>query len=718
MTSYYRQKGKTTMPSSNSYRFFGKPATAIGASFLALFLTAGAAHSAKAPKRCDWHGPTSGGEKPYAKCFDFAAIQGKTITLPKNVTRIASDGLSFCQPPTPVTGAGDADIVFIYDNSGSMTADAAYVNPVTKDTNFYFITTDNNCKNNIIEPKQLITYPDKNTGTWSVFAMSGESNCSGNIPGDPYNARGSVIKAGIDFLAATSPTSTAGAISFNDKINYEQEPLLMSSAGNIAQVKSSIKLDTAGSTQYRPPLVQVKSWLNNPAVIKTKKQAIIFISDGASNSYNYMDLVDANMPPIHSIYLSDTETDGVLKLKELSDATGGSFNRVNTSDPKAMEAILKTIISTITKNTLPKSATITNKSLAPPQTSKSTGVVANPDGSAGMKLDSIIALKLGNNSIEINLVREDNTTTNYSFTMNVAGDEIGSSSGTYTCWDMPTLVAIDPKTNLPAEIYRPDANTLNLKLTRSPSELSNVSVDGTTANKDEETIGLTGINNSLGFPTQTGPFTYNPAKSSPGLNNNVMEVDGKGDMTFTWTHPRDERESVTYILPGRVVPILNGDVTLKIKDPVTTGTTFDPGTLIGKDPVVVTDGKDKCIVNCSGTEVFHTSNGLPTWTLTVKSPIKYSIRLFDNLGQFVSTSEGEMDAAAWAAISKTGDSAVVNLKIMPISSEGQQLGTGAYLMMATITALGDQVTKGSTGESIIVKNAKRDYLKRFGYVRN
>ena len=80
-----------------------------------------AASSAHAAKRCDWHGPLSGGEIPYAKCVDFAAMQGKTITLPKNVTRIAADGLSFCVPPTPTTGSGNADIVFVYDNSGSMT---------------------------------------------------------------------------------------------------------------------------------------------------------------------------------------------------------------------------------------------------------------------------------------------------------------------------------------------------------------------------------------------------------------------------------------------------------------------------------------------------------------------------------------------------------------------------------------------------------------------
>lgn len=160
-----------------------------------------------------------------------------------------------------------------------------------------------------------------------------------------------------------------------------------------------------------------------------------------------------------------------------------------------------------------------------------------------------------------------------------------------------------------------------------------------------------------------------------------------------------------------------GNVGFEIRDPITKGETFDLSRFKDRDPVVITETTGKCLVNCTGTESFHTSNAVPTWNLVIKSPIKYSIRMFDNLGQFVSTSEGELNTSAWASLAKTGDSAAIHLKILPVSKQGQQIGTGAYIMMATITALGDQVKTGSTGESIIVKNAKRDYLKRFGYMR-
>lgn len=675
--------------------------------------SAQSAASAKAAKRCDWHGPLSGGEIPYAKCVDFAAMEGKTITLPKNVTRIAADGISFCVPPTPTTGSGNADIVFVYDNSGSMTADAMYVNKATKDTSFYFLDN-NNCRNNLVSPLQTATIESKEGGTSTVYLMDGNTGCTNNVPGDPYNARGAVIRAGIDFLHATSPTSTAGAMAFNSDVKYEQKPLLMSGSGNPAIVKASIKLDTSGSTEYRPPLILAKDWLNDPAIIKTQKQAIIFISDGASNHNDYDNLVDDEMPPIFSIYLSNDDTPNMERLRTLSTNTGGTFSRVNTNDPKAMETILKGIISTITKNTQPKSATITNKSLVPPQVSKSTGATSNPDGSTGMKLDSIIALKEGPNQIEISLVREDSTV-KYNFTLSASAGEAAGSAATYTCWDMPTLAAIDKKTNLPAEIYRPDNNVYQLKLTRSPSELGNVTVAGTSANKDNESIPLGSLNNNLGFPTQTGDFTYNPAKANPGLNNGVLEVSDHGDLTFTWSHPRDDREKVTYILPGRIVPILSGNPVLQIREPVTTGIVFDP-VKIGSQ-VVILDSRDKCILNCKGTETFHVAGGAPTWNLTVKSPFKFSVRVFDNLGQFVSLSEGMLDADTWAALSKTGDSATLHFKILPVSKHGQELGTGAYLMMTDITAMGDEVTTNSAGESIIVKNARREYLKKFGYVR-
>lgn len=685
---------------------------------LAAAISSHAESQAKGPKRCDWHGALTTGESPYVKCMDLATdYNGKTFTVPKNVTRISADGFSFCQPKTPTTGAGDADIVFIYDNSGSMTADALFVG-AGNDTSFFFQDySNNNCTGNAITGQA--NYRLRDGSPWTVNVLAGQNNCGGAIAGDPYQARGSVIKEGVDYLAATSPTSTAGVMAFNSKVDHEVSPKPVNNAAAMAALKASIVLDTSGGTLYGPPLTQAKDWLTDAAIIKTSKQAIIFITDGEPNKYDYMGLVDARMPPIYTIYMAkdDASNQATTRLQELATESGGTYTRVNPKDPAAFVAILKTIISTITKNTLPKATTVTNKSLAPPQTSQSVGITANPDGGAFMKLDSIIGLKLGKNEIEVKLTRDDNSASTYNFTLDVAGEEIGTTGGKYSCYDMPTLAAIDKATNLPAEIYSPTGNSYQLKLTRSPSELGDVTVAGGSATGDKEGIKVGNTDMRQGFPIQTGDFSYNPNKANPSVGNGILDVADHGDLTFAWSHPRDSRETVSFVLPGRVVPIIDGGPDISIKKPVTEGIVFDPAKVKDKDPVIVTDPKGKCIVNCVGTSDFHVTDAIPTWNLNLKSPIKYKIKIFDNLGQFVCSSSGEINAAAWAALAKTGDSATVHFKILPVSQNGQQLGTGAYLMRAEVSAQGDQVTKNSAGETIVVKNAHREYFKRFGYIR-
>lgn len=685
----------------------------------ALALAAAAAAQAKGPQRCDWHGPLSSGESPFIKCVDFASLNGKELAVPKNVTRISADGLSFCATKTQVAGPSEADIVFVYDNSGSMTADAVYINPTTKDTVFYFFDNNNSCKNNNTPGLPTLTYKLRDGSTRSIPIFTSNTGCVANDPGDPYFARGEVIKDGIDFLAETAPTSTAGVVSFSDNVKYPHAPVAVSDKNAVAEVKATITLDVDGGTSYGPPLKQAKTWLNDPALIKTKKQAIVFISDGAPHD-TYLNIVDDNMPPIYSIYLARAATPDTAKLKELSTLTGGTFARVNPNDPTAIDKVLKQIITAITTNPgAPKSATITNKTLKPPQTSKSVSVSANPDGSTGMKLDSIIALDAGKNTIEIEMVRDDNTNVTYSFTMNVAGGEISSTSGNYSCYDQPTLTAIDKSTNQPPEMYSPDKTSYKLQLTRSPSDLGAVSVDGSSPNNDKESIKLGQPDLSKGVPTQSGDFSYNPNKGSATAGNGVLEVDDHGDLSFTWSHPRDARESVTYVLPGRIVPILSG----KPQVDWITDYTKDGGgdRVVITDPpdnvVIVTDRKGNCYLNCGGTEPYHKPVTIPSLAVTLKSPIDYTARIFDNFGQFVNDQKGSIDSTVWNKLTKTGDSAEVVLKFLPFSKAGQPLGTGVYIMQLKVTAKGDQVTKNSAGETIVVRNARKEYVSRFGYLR-
>jgi hypothetical protein len=194
-----------------------------------------------------------------------------------------------------------------------------------------------------------------------------------------------------------------------------------------------------------------------------------------------------------------------------------------------------------------------------------------------------------------------------------------------------------------------------------------------------------------------------------------LEVDKNGALSFTWTHPRDVRETVSYTLPGRITPVINGNVLFTIKEFITIGEVITPVVLTS--PVVIVDGKDVCLANCTGTQVFWSNPNIPTWIGSIKSPITYSVQIFDNIGQVVAKGKGEITLATWTSMAKAGDSATIQMKLPPLASNGQLLATGAYVMRVLITAQGDQVTKNAAGELIIVKNSKREYFKKFGFVR-
>ncbi len=51
-------------------------------------------------------------------CLDSTIMQGKIITVPSNISRIAADGLKLCLSDQNITSP--ADIVYIVDMSGSM----------------------------------------------------------------------------------------------------------------------------------------------------------------------------------------------------------------------------------------------------------------------------------------------------------------------------------------------------------------------------------------------------------------------------------------------------------------------------------------------------------------------------------------------------------------------------------------------------------------------
>jgi hypothetical protein len=248
--------------------------------------------------RCDLVGKdTVINGQPGKTCLDVSALNGQTITIPSNVTRLDNDGFSLCQ--SSVSTGGNADIVYIYDNSGSMASyrlntsgqiiSRAWVSANGQDTVFYFETT--NCPSgsglggsNI---NGTVTYQEWNpqgTGlvTRTIPRLISNIGCS-SPSGDPYNARGRAYRLGINYQSNRAPQSTAGVMSFTGTVGNVVSPRQLNSAANVTSLLDGISAVSNGGTNYRPPLDTTKRWLTTSNTSNPNK-ATIFLSDGSHNT--------------------------------------------------------------------------------------------------------------------------------------------------------------------------------------------------------------------------------------------------------------------------------------------------------------------------------------------------------------------------------------------------------------------------------------------------
>ena len=667
---------------------------------LAILLASSPVAAADAVKRCDWHAPKAPGESSYKRCLDYKAMNGTTLTLPGNVTRISRDGISFCEGVV-VQDTGEADIIYLMDNSGSM--------------------------------------------------ESGET--AGGFrtpPGDPFGVRDKMIRRGMRQERATAKLGTAGFISFigidpvsglhKDILGKElakiQHPLDISRSFPQGQANLDILLKKVWKhnpnevnlpkvaksngirlTYWTEPLNLAIEWLKpDSGFMKTKNRALILVSDGAIGDWDNVSKMIKDLPPVYGIHLgTDVQAD---HIKNLASLTGGQFFLVPPTDTLVFQQVMNKIIGIITKNPLPKAVTVTNRTFAPPQVAVSAAMAVNPDASLGVMLDSIVGLKVGPNDIALHITHEDNTTVDYGFNLDVADANISGSTENYSCYDMPTLTALD-KTGKTPPIYLPTNPVYDLRLTRSPSELTFVNVAASSETGDRENIQLPVGNSVLGFPTQKAEWKLNANDNTPTPGNGTLEVSKGGNLTFVFSHPRDPRETVTYVMLGSIAPIVPGVVNIQIVRPVVQGGSVNissGGGII--NPIVIQDpNRRTCLQNC-GTGIEIGQNGIPAWNITVRSAFTASMHVYDNLGQFVNRRLNiEFSKADWDKLVKVNDEATVVMQFLPIAENGQMIGTGAYVMQVDISTEEDKVIRDSTGAQKIVKSGRTKYLKRFGYVR-
>jgi hypothetical protein len=295
----------------NSTKKIGKPTW--GNLAVTTLCLIGAMEAHAQTKRCDLVGRDTtvliaGTPARFKQCLDLSGINGKPITVPSNVTRIDNDGLSLCKGSLRL--GGDADIMFVMDQSGSMGSKYAYINTAVTPNDTTYYENLNGCTAN---PTSIGTFSYRvfenlNTGgnpvpvNLSVTRISNNTNCNG-FSGDPYRVRATAVEKAIDYIAASgTQISTVGFVGFAGTNRTIISPLTVNDA-NVTTLKNGIDIEEASGTNYFSSLNQAKTWLNTTSMINTNKQVIVFISDGRpTQGGDALTLVDPTMPPIYSIY--------------------------------------------------------------------------------------------------------------------------------------------------------------------------------------------------------------------------------------------------------------------------------------------------------------------------------------------------------------------------------------------------------------------------------
>ncbi len=528
----------------------------------------------------------------------------------------------------------------------------------------------------------------------------------------------------------------------------------MNLPANVARLKNSILLTPNGGTEYRPPLLLSYRWLDDTTLTRVRKPAIIFISDGAPSD-TYLDILRKNIP-IYSIFLGYPTAD-YRALQTMSVNSAGTFKRVNPKNVAEINTVMRDILRSIIKPTLPLSMIFTNTSLIPPQVSRSTSITVNPiDGNLNIVLDNFLTLQAGTNLFTVQITVSPNDIRNYKFTVNTTGNQVGVSDSTLICYDQPKLVLINQNTGIEDPSYPIGTTNYFTQLTREGTDLSTITVPAISrdvANPswvgDQETSDLSLLSTTGNVTVFRGPQIVNSSPNSiPTRMNGILESISKtsGQLVLNWFHPRDPREFASYTLPGRNVTVIKPDSLIthigtiiippmkviqpfgwiEIVKPFTLGTNqnnvnIKSGLIIGglnwdrqtQDSIKITNSV--CLKNCGVTINPH--NTISFLFKIPPAPFSYSVTIFDHLGQFVFSEKGRIESDAIKKIKLEGDTAGVIFQVPPVANSGQLFGTGVYIVKINLQTDGKVLFKNKAGVDVLLSASRVNKVWKAGFIR-
>lgn len=356
-----------------------------------------------------------------AKCLDLSRLDGATLRVPTNTTRIPADGLSLCgvagSVPPPV------DIVFAVDQTASMVPTAIFAS--AEDTSGWYECNDDDDEPQIKYVGSSIDFHGNTVKIVDPSTPISDLRAVCKVAGDPYNVRVAAIQAAIQSHAAASPLSSAGTINFGPGVGSYQSMTAYSTAGGVDSLVHSLQLQALSGTNYEAALAWGRIQLYGGtsatggviAPSAHKDRAIILLSDGRPSKGTWQKALDSSasitmgsgddavvwktandsVPRVYGIFMGVDGVEGST-LETISNTTGGAYYQIPPNMPDSLGIVIQKILGALIQPASPEAFVISN--LTNGQTSKAT--TSKVDGNSfQMHLDSLVGLEPGPNSLRL-----------------------------------------------------------------------------------------------------------------------------------------------------------------------------------------------------------------------------------------------------------------------------------------------------------------------------
>ncbi|MBK8802923.1 MAG: fibro-slime domain-containing protein [Fibrobacteres bacterium] len=465
--------------------------------------------------RCDLK---SGTMRSNAGCIHLSDLDGDTLRISRNSTRLSTEGLVLCGSASTVVPG--TDIAYLQDNSGSM---------------------------------------DDN---------------------DPTRQRGLIVEEAINLHSQLAPSSNAAYLPFESDFTSTRLYNITDPVER-ADLISSITLGNSGFTSYSGALGWARALLEGAtsgaktmAPSPNQNKAIILISDGRpddeTSSYrvllprattNYQGSVwtlpaDSSVPVFGFMITTDADamTSGQV-LYNIAQRSGGEFIVIPPNDPDSLRSAMMTVLGNIVARARPDTLRITNQANGQVSRGLSSG---REGGGWRFRLDSLMGLEPGVNDLQLRGVLSTDrgdSVVNARWTV-VVGDSldefvVGGRDTTLTlACSAPTQLKIRP----PSDTTRHFADARDVSLSfwldaRYDKLLQNTVQFWTDFSSDtgRKTLGATSTPNGIrAYSNISVPWSGSVVSRK---DSSVQTDFGWDTLRAVYRTPRDRRDTAVGFLP-------------------------------------------------------------------------------------------------------------------------------------------------------------------------